>query len=63
MSLRSSAQPARQASWVMGGIHMTGNSFVPASLLKVTPILILKLLVKLVTMFNVHVRISQQQNI
>ncbi len=39
MSLRASAQPARQTSWVMGGIHMTGNSFVPASLLKVTPVL------------------------
>ena len=40
MNLRSSEKPARRVSWVMGGIHMTANSFVPTSLLKVTLIFV-----------------------
>ena len=37
MSLRVTDKPEKRVSWVMGGIHMTANSFVPTSLLKVTP--------------------------
>ena len=40
MSLRATDKPARRVSWVMGGIHMTANSFVPTSLLKVTLIFV-----------------------
>ena len=37
MSLRAAEHPgAVRDKWVLGGLHMTANSFVPASLLKVT---------------------------
>ena len=36
MILRESGSHKKQDKWVMGGIHMTKNSFVPTALLKVS---------------------------